>query len=194
MDVDDVAAAHTLAMVLPQAHGRYLVSARSVLLTEVAGMLRWVRACGRSSWNRCSFRMSSSGCGRPPSQGDVSCTLGAAVPGAAVGCSCNPDAVGHHEVSLSCRQGLVGGKGLPTRCCQTWACLLPHPSCCSYRWVRALFKRTAEVDCGKAQLELGLDFIPLQQASGRATPTVTPARPPSGTVCGVRHLDNAFRP
>ena len=42
MDLDDVAAAHALAMVLPQAKGRYLLCERSTLMTQVAALLRWV--------------------------------------------------------------------------------------------------------------------------------------------------------
>ena len=42
VDLDDVAAAHVLAMVLPQAKGRYLLCERSTLMTEVAALLRWV--------------------------------------------------------------------------------------------------------------------------------------------------------
>lgn len=40
MDIDDVAAAHCLAMVQPEANGRYVLWERACLMTEVAAMLR----------------------------------------------------------------------------------------------------------------------------------------------------------
>ena len=40
MDIDDVAAAHCLAMVQPEAHGRYVLWERACLMTEVAAVLR----------------------------------------------------------------------------------------------------------------------------------------------------------
>lgn len=50
VDVDDVAAAHTLALALPHARGRYLLCERAALITEVAAMLRWGAGFGR--WAR----------------------------------------------------------------------------------------------------------------------------------------------
>jgi hypothetical protein len=34
---------------------------------------------------------------------------------------------------------------------------------CSYRWVKTMWHQRADVDCSKANRELGLDFIPLKQ-------------------------------
>ena len=40
VDLDDVAAAHVLAMVLPEARGRYLLCERGTLMSDIAAMLR----------------------------------------------------------------------------------------------------------------------------------------------------------
>ncbi|KAL4421429.1 hypothetical protein ABPG75_010720 [Micractinium tetrahymenae] len=56
IDLDDVAAAHVLAMVMPEAHGRYVLCERSALMTEVAGWLRelyprhWVPSISLPFW------------------------------------------------------------------------------------------------------------------------------------------------
>lgn len=42
VDIDDVAAAHTLAMSIPEAHGRYLLAERGSDIPSWAAMLRWV--------------------------------------------------------------------------------------------------------------------------------------------------------
>lgn len=44
-DLDDLAAAHTLAMVTKEAEGRYLLSERSCLHTELVDYCRWVAGC-----------------------------------------------------------------------------------------------------------------------------------------------------
>lgn len=40
VDLDDVAAAHVLATVLPEARGRYVLCERFALMSEMAGMMR----------------------------------------------------------------------------------------------------------------------------------------------------------
>lgn len=42
VDLDDVAAAHALAMVLPEAQGRYVLCERFALMSEMAAMMRRV--------------------------------------------------------------------------------------------------------------------------------------------------------
>ena len=42
VDVADIATAHCLAMVLPEAKGRYIIWSTTVLATELAAMLRCV--------------------------------------------------------------------------------------------------------------------------------------------------------
>ena len=55
VDVDDVAAAHVLAALLPDARGRYLLSERAVLMTEIAAVLRWGEQGGARASGVCGL-------------------------------------------------------------------------------------------------------------------------------------------
>lgn len=72
VDIDDVAAAHCLAMAQPEAQGRYVLWERACLMTEVAAMLRcvgfgWSVAAGRDLHGaRLRCTCVNSGVGAPP--------------------------------------------------------------------------------------------------------------------------------
>jgi uncharacterized protein YbjT (DUF2867 family) len=135
VDLDDVAAAHALAVVLPHAQGRYLLCERFVLMSDIAAMMRWAHCDeawllkGLSQvWWRIWRSNAISGMWAAPEvrphhalcqvvcclQGDVPCTLGALRDAALLG-NCGPvDRHWHHVVSSMEQTAFLGRPSLHT--------------------------------------------------------------------------------